>query len=158
MLTFSYCKSLIAKSLSYMLGTASHHLLPRSLSVCPVADSTLHTYNTGHGPNNAAHLGASAGHQPPALPPPSPLVYITAHCKHTFSYLHPEPQLIGTFFVDRGRTKFTHNMGRTSRLSANPGLFEGELQARIALISSSSQFSQDPCYQYELNAFWCGDI
>ena len=56
-LMFSYCKSLTTHYLSYMLRTVGRHLLPRFLSVCPVASSSLHTYNTGQGPNNAAHLG-----------------------------------------------------------------------------------------------------
>lgn len=72
LLIFSCCKSLIAHSLSYTPGTVSRHLLPRSLSVCPVAGSALHTYNTGHGPNNAAHLGpqlaTSHKHSLPLLP------------------------------------------------------------------------------------------
>ena len=61
---------------------------------------------------------------PPATSTPPP-VYITAHCKRTFSCLQPEPQLIGTLFVATGQTKFTRSMGRTSCLSANPGLSAG---------------------------------
>lgn len=63
-----------------------------------------------------------------------------------------------------GQIKFTHRMGRTSCLHANPGLFEVVFQERIALISNTSRLSQVACCYFqqifhmtELNPFCCGD-
>lgn len=141
-LTFSYCKSY---NLLFILHAGNSE--PSSAAQIPqcVSGSRLRTTHLQHRtrPKQRCTSGASAGQLPQALP--SPRVYITAHCKRTFPYLHPEPQLIGTFVVDRGQTKFTHSMGRTSCLSANPGFFEGVFQARIASISSTSRKLQASC-------------
>lgn len=68
LLMFSCFKPLMADSLSPTLGTVSHHLLPRSLSVRPVAAprSTLQ-HITRHGPKQGCTSGVAAGHQPQVL-------------------------------------------------------------------------------------------
>lgn len=102
----------MADSLSYTLGTASSHLLPRLLRLCPVA-APRYTLTTRDKAQTTPHIWGLSW--PTATNTPSslfPRVYITAHCKRTVSYLQPRPQLIGTFFVDRGQIKFTHSMGR----------------------------------------------
>lgn len=68
LLMFSCFKPLMADSLSPTLGTVSRHLLPRSLSVRPVAAprSTLQ-HITRHGPKQGCTSGVAAGHQPQVL-------------------------------------------------------------------------------------------
>lgn len=109
LLMFSCFKPLMADSLSPTLGTVSRHLLPRSLSVRPVAAprSTLQ-HITRRGPKQGCTSGVAAGHQPQVLRSTSQLT--------VSEQLHPQLGLrpVGKFSADRSQKRVTRSMGRTS--------------------------------------------
>lgn len=166
---FSCFKSLIAYSLSYVLGTVSRHLLPRSLSVCPVAGSALHTYNTiqRHGPNNAAHLGSqlATSHRYSLLLLPWCTLQFTVNVHfQTYSWnYNPWGRSQWTDVKKRLRIAWDENLASVKILVRLKAPYVSRKNADNQHILMSVRYhvtnmKMKYLTEIELNAFWCGDL